>query len=86
MNFFKPWKSTFEKWNNFVGLSGTTALMNCIKHINSYDKVSYAVVGVDSAQNLSEVFEAFKDQPQRIAENDFGVDSQLLNPASWRIL
>ena len=85
-DFFKPWKTTFERWNRFAELSGTSALMNCIKHINSFDKVTLAVVGIDSAQNLSEVFDAFSERPQRIKEDDFGVDSQLINPASWCIV
>ena len=85
-DFFKPWKATFEKWNRFAESSGTSAMMNCIKHVNSYDKVTFAVVGIDSAQNLSEVFDAFSERPQRIKEDDFGVDSQLINPASWCIV
>jgi aryl-alcohol dehydrogenase-like predicted oxidoreductase len=85
-DFFKPWKETFEKWNRFAESSGTSALMNCIKHVNSFDKVTFAVVGIDSAQNLSEVFDAFSEQPQRIDEDDFGVDSQLINPASWCVV
>ena len=85
-DFFKPWKATFEKWNRFAESSGTSAMMNCIKHVNSYDKVTFAVVGVDSAQNLSEVFDAFSARPQRINEDNFGVDSQLINPARWSIV
>ena len=85
-DFFKPWKATFEKWNRFAELSGTSALVNCIKHVNSYEKVAFAVVGVDSAQNLSEVFEAFSERPQRIAKHDFVVDPKLINPASWCIV
>ena len=85
-DFFKPWKATFEKWNRFAESSGTSAMMNCIKHVNSYDKVTFAVVGVDSAQNLSEVFDAFSARPQRINEDIFGVDSQLINPARWSIV
>ena len=85
-DFFKPWKTTFEKWNRFAESSGTSAMMNCIKHVNSYDKVTFAVVGVDSAQNLSEVFDAFSARPQRINEDIFGVDSQLINPARWSIV
>ena len=85
-DFFKPWKTTFEKWNRFAESSGTSAMMNCIKHVNSYDKVTFAVVGVDSAQNLSEVFDAFSARPQRINEDNFGVDSQLINPARWSIV
>ena len=85
-DFFMPWKSTFERWNRFAESSGASALTNCIKHVNSYDKVTFAVVGIDSAQNLSEVFDAFSERPQRIKEDDFGVDSQLINPASWCIV
>ena len=85
-DFFKPWNTTFEKWNRFAESSGTSAMMNCIKHVNSYDKVTFAVVGVDSAQNLSEVFDAFSARPQRINEDNFGVDSQLINPARWSIV
>ena len=84
-DFFKPWKSTFEKWNIFSENSGTTPLINCIKHVNSYEKATFAVVGIDSAQNLSEVFDAFSERPQRIAEDDFGSDYQLINPGSWCI-
>jgi len=85
-DFFKPWKTTFERWNRFAESSGTSALMNCVKHVNSFDKVAFAVVGVDSAQNLSEVFDAFSEQPQRIDEGNFSVDSQLINPACWSIV
>ena len=85
-DFFKPWKTTFEKWNRFAESSGTSALMNCVKHVNSFEKVTFAVVGVDSAQNLSEVFDAFSEQPQRIDEGYFSVDSQLINPACWSIV
>ena len=85
-DFFKPWKATFEKWNRFAESSGTSALINCIKHVNSFDKVTFAVVGVDSAKNLSEVFDAFSEQPQRIDEDNFSVDSQLINPACLSIV
>ena len=85
-DFFKPWKTTFERWNRFTESSGTSALMNCIKHVNSFDKVTFAVVGVDSARNLSEVFDAFSEQPKRIDEDYFSVDSQLINPACWSIV
>jgi len=84
-SFFKPWKSTFEKWNSFCEATRNAPLMNCIKHVNSYDGVSHAVVGIDSAQNLSEVFDAFSEPPQRISGNDFCADSQLINPATWSI-
>jgi len=84
-DFFKPWKTTFERWNRFTESSGTSALVNCIKHVNSFNKVTFAVVGVDSAQNLSEVFDAFSEQPKRIDEGNFSVDSQLINPACWSI-
>ena len=85
-DFFKPWKTTFEKWNRFAESSGTSTLMNCVKHVNSFEKVTFAVVGVDSAQNLSEVFDAFSEQPQRIDGDNFSVDSQLINPACWSIV
>ena len=85
-DFFKPWKTTFERWNRFTESSGTSALMNCVKHVNSFEKVTFAVVGIDSAQNLSEVFDAFSEQPQRIDEGNFSVDSQLINPACWSIV
>jgi len=83
--FFKPWKTTFEKWNRFAESSGTSPLMNCVKHVNSFEKVTFAVVGIDSAQNLSEVFDAFSKPSQRISGNDFCADSQLINPATWSI-
>lgn len=82
-SFFKPWKSTFEKWNSFCETTKNAPLMNCIKHVNSYDMVSNVVIGFDSAQNLSEVFDAFCEPPQRISGIDFGVDDQLINPAIW---
>lgn len=81
--FFKPWKSTFEKWNDFCEATGRSPMSNCIKHVKSYESVTCAVVGIDSAQNLSEVFDAFSEQPQRASGCDFGIDSQLINPANW---
>ena len=84
-SFFKPWKSTFEKWNSFCEATGNAPLTNCIKHVNSYDRVSHAIVGIDSAQNLSEVFDAFSKPVHRVAEINFGIDPNLINPACWSI-
>jgi aryl-alcohol dehydrogenase-like predicted oxidoreductase len=84
-DFFKPWTATFDKWNQFCETTNDSPLVNCIKHISSFDKVSCAVVGVDSAHNLYEVFNAFFELPRRI-DSDFDVDSQLINPASWCII
>ena len=84
--FFKPWKSSFEKWNSFCEATRNTPLTNCIKHVNSYDRVSHVVVGIDSAQNLSEVFDAFSEPAHRVAEIDFGIDPDLINPVSWGIV
>ena len=83
--FFKQWKSSFEKWNNFCEATGDTPLVNCIKHVNSHNRVSHAVVGIDSAQNLSEVFKAFSEPATRVAEIDLGIDHNLINPACWNI-
>ena len=83
--FFQQWKSSFEKWNNFCDATGDTPLISCIKHVNSHNRVSHAVVGIDSAQNLSEVFNAFSKPTHRVTEINFDLDPNLINPACWII-
>ncbi len=80
---FQQWCETFKRWNDFSDASGRSDLANCVGHVKSFDRVSQIVVGVDSATQLREIFDAFSSPARRVAGLDCGADETLINPSKW---
>lgn len=80
---FSPWKRLWKDWQNWLSINSVTAIQACLAYPLSFPEVDYVVVGVDSMQQLQQIFSA-KSFDMTHNFPDISCDEEnLINPARW---
>ena len=80
---FKKWLYLWNIWQEWLLENKLTALEATIRHAISIPEISKVVVGVDSRNQLEQIFKATKGDLPQIPEELFTNDSNILNPSNW---
>lgn len=82
---FSRWSRLFSRLDEWIQESNLTPQEACLRYALSFPQISKIVVGVDSAKQLQELSAATQGILPEVPEGIFSNDSDLLNPANWRI-
>lgn len=83
---FNRWAPLWTLWHEWLEETGLTPLQACLRYVLSVPEIEKVVVGVDSAEQLSEIIMAAQgDIPKPLSELVCS-DINLLNPSLWNQL
>jgi aryl-alcohol dehydrogenase-like predicted oxidoreductase len=83
---FGRWNDLWKLWHEWLSDNKLTALEATIRYAISIPEISKVLVGVDSKDQLRNIFEAIDGQLPPIPEEFSMYDSDLLNPSNWNNL
>jgi aryl-alcohol dehydrogenase-like predicted oxidoreductase len=88
-DFFNPIKPLLLRYGAFLSRRGLTALEGCLCFVKIVPEVDYAVVGVDSREQLVEIVEGISQPCNGFLIRDFKdfevEEPEYLNPSMWRL-
>jgi aryl-alcohol dehydrogenase-like predicted oxidoreductase len=80
---FNRWAPLWDKYEQWIGQTGLTALQACLRYALSFPEISKVIIGVDDADQLRAAIDASFGPAPRICDA-LGTDElELLNPARW---
>jgi aryl-alcohol dehydrogenase-like predicted oxidoreductase len=80
---FNRWSSLWKIWHEWLNDNQITALEATIRHAVSMPEISKVLVGVDTADQLKEIFISSSGGLPNIPDELFTNDADLLNPSNW---
>ncbi len=82
---FSPYKTHFEKYNDFLQTNGRSALRAAIGFVSQIDQVDVAVVGVNHLKQL-EAIVACSGQPDIKGYGSLAtIQSEIIDPRTWNL-
>lgn len=82
--FFAQWESYWKEWENWLGASGLTPVQACLRFVRSQSDIDCCVVGVESADQLRELFEIPAEPLETRPGWPQPTDPRLINPSRWK--
>ena len=84
---FERWSGTWDRWQQYLNSEKIDALSACLSYPLSVPEVNRVVVGVESAQQLTDIITA-AEQIDYSIDTSFMVssDKRLINPSRWSAL
>lgn len=82
-NYFTSWRHEFDNYQKIVKESGLTKLEYALNFALNSNYIDKLVIGVNSAEQLLEIIKA--EKKNEILQPFSIDDSNLLNPANWKI-
>jgi aryl-alcohol dehydrogenase-like predicted oxidoreductase len=83
---FNRWSGLWKIWHEWLNDNQITALEAAIRHAVSMPEISKVLVGVDTADQLKEIFIGSSGVLPNIPDEMFTNDIDLLNPSNWSAL
>jgi aryl-alcohol dehydrogenase-like predicted oxidoreductase len=80
---FNRWSSLWKIWHEWLNDNQITAVEAAIRHAVSTPEISKVLVGVDTADQLNEIFIALSGFLPKIPDELSIDDVDLLNPSNW---
>jgi aryl-alcohol dehydrogenase-like predicted oxidoreductase len=80
---FNRWSGLWKIWHEWLNDNQITALEATIRHAVSMPEISKVLVGVDTADQLKEIFISSSGVLPNIPDELFTNDADLLNPSNW---
>jgi len=80
---FNRWSGLWKIWHEWLNDNQITALEATIRHAASMSEISKVLVGVDTADQLKEIFISSSGVLPNIPDELFTNDTDLLNPSNW---
>lgn len=81
--YFRRWKPLFDRLRSQIAAAGMSPLAACLRAVLNRDDVDRVLVGVENANQWSEILEAAEGPPPMLDDLHHG-DVELLNPALWQ--
>ncbi len=82
-DWIATWASIFHEWDMWITDTGMSRIEACLAHIRSYPEVDRIIIGVDSPEQISEVFRVLTMPPLRAPRSLVSDDERLINPSRW---
>lgn len=84
---FSKWNPIWDKFHDWLLTENFSALHACLGFVLSFSSVGKFIVGVDTLDQLSEIYTAIQNGVIKDIPNDLvSHDIQLLNPSNWSTL
>jgi aryl-alcohol dehydrogenase-like predicted oxidoreductase len=80
---FDRWNPLWRQWHGWLQKHKITPLQACMRYSLSVQKADRVIVGVDSAAQLKQVFEAAYGFLPAAPKWNMSIDTKLVNPANW---
>ncbi len=80
---FTRWDGLWRLWHEWLDDNRITALEATIRYAMSTSEISKVVVGIESKDQLDEIFRAYKGELYNIPQELFTHDIDLLSPSNW---
>ena len=80
---FNRWSGLWKVWHEWLNDNQISALEAAIRHAVSFPEISKVLVGVDTVNQLKEIFIASSGVLPKIPAELYTDDSDLLNPSNW---
>ena len=80
---FNRWSGLWKIWHEWLNDNQITAVEAAIRHAVSTPEISKVLVGVDTADQLNEIFIALSGFLPKIPDELSIDDVDLLNPSNW---
>ena len=86
-SYFSTWASTFRLFDDYLLQQGVSAQELCINFVANLDEVDNVVIGVETAEQLSDIGKCSGagSTPIPIPESLSCTDPKLLDPFLWKI-
>jgi hypothetical protein len=83
---FQHWRALFNTWHRWLLNNDISATQACISFVQSHPEISRVVVGVEKLEQLEQLVQAAKEQPNITWPDVSCSDEQLINPSNWNLL
>ena len=83
---FSRWRSIWEEWERWQNVTGLTPLAACLRYALSLCEIDKVIVGVDSLEQLEEIFSAADGEMPGLPDWPNFIDAALINPTLWGAL
>ena len=83
---FQRWKKLWDRWDQWLATSGTTALQSCLQFALAEPAIDRIIVGVETVRQLHEIIDAASTTCPSIPDELMCSDTMLLNPSQWTAL
>ena len=80
---FSKWSSAFTQFDSWSNAQQMSPLAACIGHVLSYPEVSRVIIGVTSANELSQIIAASSGDHVRAPQSLQVTDVDLIQPMNW---
>lgn len=80
---FARWQALWERWDAWLEEHRMRPLEACLAYALSFPQIARVIVGVDSAEQLSQILVASKTKPLELGPELGTRDTDLLNPSQW---
>ena len=80
---FNRWSSVFAQFDSWSNAQQMSPLAACIGHVLSYPEVSRVIIGVTSANELSQIIAAAAGNHVRAPQSLQVTDVDLIQPTNW---
>jgi aryl-alcohol dehydrogenase-like predicted oxidoreductase len=80
---FNKWSSVFTQFDSWSNAHQMSPLAACIGHVLSYPEVSRVIIGVTSANELSQIIAASSSDQVRAPQSLQVTDVDLIQPMNW---
>ena len=80
---FSKWSSVFTQFDSWSNAQQMSPLAACIGHVLSYPEVSRVIIGVTSANELSQIIAASSGDHVRAPQSLQVTDVDLIQPMNW---
>lgn len=80
---FNRWADVWSVWDQWLMREGLTPLQACLRYVSNLSEIDRVVVGVDTADQLTQIVEAAMGSLTNLPEFSTLQDARLINPASW---
>jgi aryl-alcohol dehydrogenase-like predicted oxidoreductase len=80
---FNRWQSLWNEWHRWLTYHALTPLQACLGFAISQPAINRVVIGVDSLEQLLEIFASTKSSTVVPPESLMSTDLDLINPSRW---
>ena len=85
-NKFNRWSSLWRLWYEWLNDNQISPVEASIKYVISFPEITKVLVGVDTENQLKEIYKASSGTLPKIPDEMHTDDTDLLNPANWEQL
>jgi aryl-alcohol dehydrogenase-like predicted oxidoreductase len=81
---FDQWGNLWKNWDAWLGKKAITSLDACLGYVSSEEMIDFIVIGVDTVNQLQDIFESYYKGNKIIVPEELLVNDEILiNPANW---